>query len=139
MERKNLKRKCLAAVLAACALVLCLGLAACGGPDPAEDFVGTWELESGGGEDQQLAAEEVAMMKGAGLACTLTLEAEGTAVLDMFGETMEGSWEAKDVHEGTVTMEGDAVDALIDDAGKLTLERDDFVLVFLPSEYNDTE
>ena len=132
-------KKALLTVLAACALALCLGLAGCGGEDPKADFVGTWELESGGGEDQQLAAQDIAMMKDMKLVCTLTLDAEGKAILDMFGETMEGEWKAKDVHEGEVSMEGDAVDATIDDTGKLTLEQDGFSLVFIPAENNDTK
>ena len=132
-------KKGLLAVVAAFALALCLGLVGCGGADPEKDFIGTWELESGAGEKLSIPAKDVSMLRDVGIVCTLTLDAEGKAVLDMFGETLEGEWKAKGLHEGKVSFDGDAVPAIIDEAGKLTLEQDGLVLTFVPHAADDSQ
>ena len=46
-ERISIMKKKILALLAA--MILCLSLAACGGPSPEEDLVGTWTVDMGYG------------------------------------------------------------------------------------------
>lgn len=102
------------------AIALCFALVGCGGgdkADPKKAVIGTWELSelTGASED------DMAMMKAFGLTIEATFAEDGTFKLGMFGETMDGTWDAKSADKVSLTIEGDSVDATIKD-GVLSIE-----------------
>ena len=104
------------------AIALCFALVGCGGgdkADPKKAVIGTWELSelTGASED------DMAMMKAFGLTIEATFAEDGTFKLGMFGETMDGTWDAKSADKVSLTIEGDSVDATIKD-GVLSIEVD---------------
>ena len=100
------------------AFALCFALVGCGGVNKAA-YTGTWELESG--SDENLDAESIALMKSLGLEVSMTLNEDGTGSLNLFGEMMNLTWEAKTNTEGIITFnETNAALKLSD--GKLILE-----------------
>ena len=101
--------------IVAFAFALCFALVGCGGgdkADPKKAVIGTWELSelTGASED------DMAMMKAFGLTVEATFAEDGTFKLGMFGETMDGTWDAKSADKVSLTIEGDSVDATIKDA-----------------------
>ncbi len=122
------------------ALVLMLGLAACGGGggggaptvDYKKNFVGTWDLVSMGGEDAA-TEEEVELMKSMGQEVFVNFDEDGSFHLVLFGSTMDGTWKAKDASTATVTIEDSNVDATLKD-GQLTMEEDGESMVFKKGE-----
>lgn len=88
-------------------------------PTPRRRVIGTWELSelTGASED------DMAMMKAFGLTIEATFAEDGTFKLGMFGETMDGTWDAKSADKVSLTIEGDSIDATIKD-GVLSIEVD---------------
>lgn len=111
------KTSLIAIVCLACAL--CLAMVGCGGVNK-EAYTGAWDLESG--SDENLGVESIAMMKSYGLEVTMTLNEDGTGLLNLFGEPLSLKWEAKSNSEGTVTFDEGKSAALKLANGKLTLE-----------------
>ncbi len=108
--------------LIAGALALCLALVGCGGSskaDPKKAFVGTWELTeiSGATED------DMALLKAFGMAVEAALAEDGTFKMGMFGENLEGTWEAKSAEKITLTIEGESLEGTLKD-GKLNFTID---------------
>lgn len=104
------------------AFALCFALVGCGGgdkADPKKAVIGTWELSelTGASED------DMAMMKAFGLTVEATFAEDGTFKLGMFGESLDGTWDAKSADKVSLTIEGDSVDATIKD-GVLSIEVD---------------
>ena len=104
------------------AIALCFALVGCGGgdkADPKKAVIGTWELSelTGASED------DMAMMKAFGLTIEATFAEDGTFKLGMFGETMDGTWDAKSADKVSLAIEGDSIDATIKD-GVLSIEVD---------------
>ena len=100
-----------------CAFALCFSLVGCGGVDKS-GYLGNWSLESG--TDATLDADSIALMKTLGLQVFLTLNEDGTGSMNMFGSTLDASWQADSATEGKITVDGkDSTLALAD--GKLTL------------------
>ena len=73
------------------------------------------------------------MLKDLGLTVTLELNEDGTGALVLFGEAMNGEWEAASATEGSFKVEGETVDMKIAD-GKLTMEQSGEKLVFQKGE-----
>lgn len=126
----------------AAAFVLSLALVACGGAsaDYKENFIGTWEVTSLTQNGEETSAEQLETMKSYGLAVYLDLNEDGTSALDLFGETREGTWEAKSADKVTVTINDDPIEGTLGD-GILTLSQDGSELVLKqidPSERIDT-
>lgn len=65
-------------------VLLALTLVACGGSKGGNSIVGTWELDSGVGEE---AEQTVALMKAFGMTMSITFNADGTGSMDSsYGE-----------------------------------------------------
>ena len=108
--------------LIAGALALCLALVGCGGgskADPKKAFIGTWELTeiSGATED------DMALLKAFGMTVEAAFAEDGTFKLGMFGENLEGTWNAKSADKITLTVEGDSLEGTLKD-GKLNFTID---------------
>ncbi len=83
----------LAALTAVSALVLALGLTACGGAGGGDadktPFVGTWDISSISGEEA-VTEDDMKMMSDMGLNAFMNLDEDGTASIDLFGEVLQG-------------------------------------------------
>ena len=122
--------------LMACALVACFVIAGCGKQDFTQDFIGTWEIcemEEGGEVTSQ---DDLDLLRKFNLNVTLELT-EDKAVLDLFGETQEGTWEATASKTGTITFEDSSADMAINDEGVLELSSESSVLRFKQVEATD--
>lgn len=109
--------------VAAFALALCFALVGCGGGDKDDSskkaVIGTWELS----EITGISEDDLALMEALNLTVEATFAEDGTFKLGMFGETMDGTWDAKSADKVSLTIEGDSVDATIKD-GVLSIEVD---------------
>lgn len=112
--------------VAVCAMALCVALVGCagggtnGGGDNAATFQGDWMLSGGQNDGQELDAESIEAMEQMGLYVYMQLNEGGNAVISLFGNSVDGTWEAKDATTVAITFEGDTADA--------TLEGDELVL-----------
>ena len=55
-------------------------------------------------EGKETTAEDLSLLKSKGLNCTIVLRADGTGVLDLFGEETNLTWDEKNISTGTKTM-----------------------------------
>lgn len=111
-------------------LALCLALVGCGGgggggeaADPKANFIGTWEIQSMEQDGESMSEEDLAMMRELGLSVYLVLNEDGTGSIEMFGEALEGTWEAKNATTGTFTAEDQTVDMTLE-GGTLTMTQE---------------
>ena len=88
----KLKAKIIAA--AVCAMALCVALAGC----------------AGGGTNSGNDATNFQM----GLNVYMQLNEGGNAVISLFGENVDGTWEAKDATTVAITFQGDTTDAKLE-------------------------
>ena len=93
----KLKAKIIAA--AVCAMALCVALAGCAGGgtnsgNDATNFQGNWVLSGGNNVGQELKAEDIDAMNQMGLNVYMQLNEGGNAVISLFGENVDGTWEA---------------------------------------------
>ena len=115
-----------------CMLAFSLALVGCGGDDPAkkkESFAGTWNLEEYVVDGQPASKDELEALKAIGLEIFVNLNEDGTASLVLFGEVIDGTWEAKSATEGTIVFSGKTDDMKIDNS-KLKFEKDGASMVF---------
>ena len=95
--------------ITALALVIALSLAftGCSGAqkDASANFQGSWKMTNVAGATE----DDIALMEAFGMNVVLDLNEGKTAVLNMMGEEMSGTWEAKSETECTLTIEGDSV------------------------------
>lgn len=115
--------------LMACALVACFVIAGCGAQNYKQDFIGTWEICEMEENGETTSQEDLDLLRKFNLNVTLELT-EDKAVLDLFGETQEGTWEAKGNKSGSITFEDSTADMAINDEGTLELSSEDSVLRF---------
>ena len=109
---------------------LCLVLAGCGGGgDAAKNYVGDWKLTGMEENGEATSAEDLKLMEDMGLAITLSAKEDKSFSLNVMGEEMSGTWEAKSASEATFTVEGQSVPAKLDN-GVLTLEQDGTKMMF---------
>lgn len=112
----KLKAKILAA--AACAVALCVALAGCAGggnaADDASNFQGNWILSSGNVQGQEMTEEQLAQAADLGMSIYLQLNEDGSAVLNVLGSEMTGTWEAKDATTVALTFEGSTEEAKLE-------------------------
>ena len=109
---------------------LCLVLAGCGGGgDAAKNYVGDWKLTGMEENGEATSAEDLKLMEDMGLAITLSVKEDKSFSLNVMGEEMSGTWEAKSASEATFTVEGQSVPAKLDN-GVLTLEQDGTKMMF---------
>ncbi len=123
--------------LLACVFALSLSLVGCGGSGSGGDvkaaWVGTWDLVEMEENGEVTGSEDLEMLRSLGLDVYLEMNQDGTGSLVLFGESMDGTWEAKSATEGTFTLEGQKVDMKIAD-GKLTMEQNGSKLTFAKGE-----
>ncbi|WP_153001628.1 DUF5004 domain-containing protein [Tractidigestivibacter scatoligenes] len=103
---------------------LCLVLAGCaGGGDAAKNYVGDWKLVGMEENGEATSADDIKLMEDMGLSVTMSVKEDKTFSMNVMGEEMSGTWEAKSASEATFTIEGQSVPAKLDN-GVLTLESD---------------
>ena len=117
--------------LFSCAFALCLALVGCGdnGASAKAAFTGTWDLVEMSQGDQVTGSDELETLKSLGLEVYVNLNEDGKSALVLFGEVIDGTWEANSTTEGTITMEGQQVSMKIADS-KLTFEQEGAKLTF---------
>lgn len=129
-----MKKKLMA--LFATLAVACLVLVGCGGGGASADdkaaFVGTWEIAGMVENGEEMTADDLKMLKDLGMDVTLTLTEDGKGTLDLFGEAMEGTWEATGAGKANITIEGDTQEMLIS-GDSLTMEAEGSKLTFTKS------
>lgn len=112
------------------AFAICLALAGCGKPkDPADDFVGTWEVISISSDGEETSEKDLNLLKDLDLHVYLVLNENGMATLEVFGDGMDGTWTATEKGKGTILLDGQEVPMVIK-GGKLTLEQDRSSMTF---------
>ena len=122
--------------LLACVFALSLSLVGCGGGgggDAKAAWTGTWDLVEMEQDGEVTGSDDLEMLKSLGLDVYLELNADGTGALVLFGESMDGSWDAKSATEASFEIEGQKVDMKIAD-GKLTMEQNGSKLTFAKGE-----
>lgn len=98
------------------------------GTDP-EEIVGVYRLiamDDGSGDDN---TETLEMMAALGMLATLTVEEDGSAVIDLFGDTLELSF---DFEAGTAGADGANIPYAYED-GVLTMTNDEYAFTFSKS------
>lgn len=98
--------------------------------DDASDVVGTYRLVSFKAGDQEITEELIALMESAGKTATLTVNEDGSALMDLFGETMELTF---DFAAGTAGVDGDVLNYTLD-GDLLTMGDEETTLVFSKAE-----
>ena len=89
----------------ACLIITCLLLFAavsCGTTDNSK-FVGTYELSKAQGVGINLTSEQIDALKAIGMTATLEIKADNTAVMDLFGEKLNFTY---DLRKMIFTYEG---------------------------------
>lgn len=117
--------------LFACVFALSLALVGCGGGgDVKAAWIGTWDLSEMEENGEVTSSDDIQMLKELGLTVQLELKEDGTGALVLFGESMQGKWEAKSATDATFTYEGQTINMKIAD-GKLTMEQNNSKLTFV--------
>lgn len=125
-----MKTKVFGFVVVAC--LVCAGLASCaaGEEDYTANFVGAWELTSMEGGESSLTADEFAMMKEMGVSASLNLAEDSTYIFDLFGDQVEGAWEATAADAASLAVSGQTIPiTLVGDTLQLT-QSGDQTLIF---------
>lgn len=131
-----MKKKLTALFTVVTALVLSLVLVGCGGggKDAKEVFAGNWKATSMTGFDE----DDWEFCESLGMSIVLTLEDDGTATISIFGESMDGTWEAKSTTECSITLDGDEGTATLKD-DVLTLGVDEDTVTFTKISDDEAE
>ncbi len=122
--------------LLACLIGLCLALTGCGGGKKIEEakasFSGSWSIYSIESNDgtRTVSHEDIALLQSMGQNVTLTFKDDDTVKLDIFGNTMDGTWKVKKNGTGIVEMGAGKVTITIDDEGKLAFSDGKDKLIF---------
>ena len=67
-------------------------------------MAGRYEIVAMVTEGKQTTPEDLELLKGKGLTCTITLEADGTGTLDLFGEQTSLTWDEKSISTAEKSM-----------------------------------
>ncbi len=112
-------------------VVLLAVFSACAGKDNKTDVMqdraGTYELTSIVRNGNETPPEDLALLEEKGLKCGIILEADGSGVLDLFGDQQKVTWDAE-----TITADGKVRQYTCQD-DQLTLTSDDSQLTFTRS------
>ncbi len=118
-----------------CVFVLSLALVGCGGnsgsssADVKAAWIGTWNLYEMEDSGKVTSASDIEQLRALGLDVNLVLNEDGKGSLVLFGESTDGTWEAKSATEGTLTMQNQNVNMKIADS-KLTIEQEGTKMTF---------
>ena len=130
------------AILLGCVFALSLTLFGCGGGGTGatssktsfrEAFTGTWNLVEMTQDGNMTSADDLETLRALGMEVYVNLNADGTLALVMFGESLEGTWDATSATQGTVTMNNTDVDMTLDNS-RLTFEQQGMTMVFEKGE-----
>ncbi|MBR3690654.1 MAG: hypothetical protein IKL97_06105 [Eggerthellaceae bacterium] len=113
-----MKKRLSILVASALALVLSFALVGCGGgesKDYSANFAGDWKLSGMEDASGVTSEEDIAMLEAFGMTIKLSLADDKSAKLDLAGEVMTGTWEAKSATECAVTLDGETVTATLSD------------------------
>ena len=128
MVEVSIRKKWVAMLVSVFAL--CLVLAGCaGGGDAAKNYVGDWKLVGMEENGEATSADDIKLMEDMGLSVTMSVKEDKTFSMNVMGEEMSGTWEAKSASEATFTIEGQSVPATLAN-GVLTLEQDGTKMMF---------
>lgn len=109
MKKKSVLLAALAAILAlSFALVGCGGKGGGGDANP-DAFYGDWTMTSlnTGDEADSISEEDMASFTSLGMTFVLTMNEDGTLVLDLAGDTESGTWEVTGKNAGTARFASD--------------------------------
>jgi len=90
----------------------------------ASDTVGTYKLSEMVEGEESYGSEYMDLMEAVGMTCMLYISDDGTALLDMFGETQELTWD-----DSYLTADGESIAYTID-GDQLVLAEGDLSLTF---------
>lgn len=116
--------------MVACIAALCLALVGCGGNNKA-NFVGDWTLESMSDSSMTITGDQ---LKSFGLEITMKVKDDGTGSLNLMGETMDFTWEAKSATEMSIKSQNSTASSFTLADGKLTGTLDDQKIVFAKAQ-----
>lgn len=122
--------------LTACVFALCLALVGCGTSSSESNksaFTGTWDLVEMEQDGEVTNSDDLEKLKSLGLEVYVNLNEDGTVALVLFGEPMEGTWEATSATAGTLTLKGQQVNMTIEDS-KLKFAQEGASLTFQKGE-----
>ena len=115
--------------LACCLLACSLVLAGCSsGPSYDEEqvkstFVGTWTISKVYEGGTEVAADDIAYMKKLKVDVTATFNDDYTFRMDLYGDTLEGTYEVTDENEILTNISSyDNMNGYLDDDGSLVLD-----------------
>ena len=112
------------AVIVLAVVIACFTLVSCGG----SNYVGKWELEEMSSTGMTLKDNFLGIP--VAIMFQFEFKEDGTGALVLFGESMDGKWEAKSATDATFTYEGQTINMKITD-GKLTMEQNGSKLTFV--------
>ena len=128
MVEVSIRKKWVAMLVSVFAL--CLVLAGCaGGGDAAKNYVGDWKLVGMEENGEATSADDIKLMEDMGLSVTMSVKEDKTFSMNVMGEEMSGTWEAKSASEATFTVEGQSVPVTLAN-GVLTLEESGTKMMF---------
>lgn len=90
------------------------------------DIAGEYEITAMVSDGKETSSEDLELLKSKGLTCTITLESDGTGVLNLFGEESDMTWDEESISTDEKTMTytfGDQQLTLIDGTSSLTFSR----------------
>lgn len=123
--------------LLSCVFALSLALVGCGGGNNEAAnkaaFVGTWDLVEMSQDGQVTGSDDLETLKSLGLEVYVNFNEDGTMVLALFGEPLDGTWEATSTTAGKIEMQGQAIEMTIADS-KLTFAQEGASLTFQKGE-----
>ncbi len=99
-KKEMLFMKKIAIAISVC--ILTLFISSCSAVDKSK-FIGEYELSKAEGVGISLSQEQIDSMKAIGLTATLEIKDDGTAVMDIFGEKLNLTY---DLRKMTFTYEG---------------------------------
>ena len=94
---------------------------------PAAGLAGGYKLNAitdSTDTENNVTEEDMALAEGMGLYCFMELKEDGSAVLNMFGDEISGSWD-----ESSITMAGEKIDMTVE-GDKLTLSQNEETMEF---------
>lgn len=127
-NKKNNNGLIIGIIIAAVVVLLVVGCAVFGKEFIGKNLVGYYELFEMSSGDENYSHEDLESLKSLGLEVTLELREDKTGTLNLFGESMELTYDGKNM-----TVDGESAPYSFKD-GKITMEQDGEKLVFEKTE-----
>ena len=129
-----MKAKMRGFALVACAVALCCALIGCSNGEASKEdakaaFVGSWKLTALTADGEDMSGDDISMLDAFGMSVGLVVADDGTCSFTLFGETMDGTWEAASTSEAKFMFEGETLAASLAD-GKLSMTADGDAMTF---------